>query len=241
MFWASSLLALEAGLKNKHLLPLLGKPVIGHTFDHAQAAGLLSKVVVSSDSTEILRLATATGFETIVRPAEPRNRRGFGAGRHAARDGTDRIPLVVQGRCAGCPLWQRAGPTDWRNQSCDPDAPRDRLRFGPQLLSCWQMAPGLDGAACREIAYCRFNLGACIAVRTCRRCFCTMEPSSRSSANPCFAAGRIPRIRTHFLARIGGDSRQERDRRSKSIRSETSFGPKPCLRSTHPDGMRMAS
>lgn len=60
----------SAGLKNKHLLPLLGKPVIGYTFDHARAAGLLSKVVVSSDSTEILRLAASAGFETIVRPAE---------------------------------------------------------------------------------------------------------------------------------------------------------------------------
>lgn len=60
----------SAGLKNKHLLPLLGKPVIGYTFDHARAAGLLGKVVVSSDSAEILRLATAAGFETIVRPPE---------------------------------------------------------------------------------------------------------------------------------------------------------------------------
>lgn len=60
----------SAGLKNKHLLPLLGKPVIGYTFDHVRASSLLSKVVVSSDSTEILRLATAAGFETLVRPAE---------------------------------------------------------------------------------------------------------------------------------------------------------------------------
>jgi CMP-N-acetylneuraminic acid synthetase len=62
--------AASAGLKNKHLLPLLGKPVIGYTFDHAHAAGLLGKVVVSSDSAEILRLATASGLETIVRPAD---------------------------------------------------------------------------------------------------------------------------------------------------------------------------
>jgi N-acylneuraminate cytidylyltransferase len=59
----------SAGLKNKHLLPLLDKPVIGYTFDHARAAGLLSQVVVSSDSPEILRLASAAGFATIVRPA----------------------------------------------------------------------------------------------------------------------------------------------------------------------------
>jgi CMP-N-acetylneuraminic acid synthetase len=60
----------SAGLKNKHLLPLLGKPVIGYTFDHVRASSLLSKVVMSSDSPEILRLATAAGIETIVRPAE---------------------------------------------------------------------------------------------------------------------------------------------------------------------------
>lgn len=60
----------SAGLKNKHLLPLLGKPVIGYTFDHVRASSLLSKVVVSSDSPEILRLATAAGIETIVRPPE---------------------------------------------------------------------------------------------------------------------------------------------------------------------------
>jgi CMP-N,N'-diacetyllegionaminic acid synthase len=59
----------SAGLKNKHLLPLLGRPVIDYTFEHARAAGLLGKTVVSSDSADVLRLATAAGFETIARPA----------------------------------------------------------------------------------------------------------------------------------------------------------------------------
>jgi CMP-N,N'-diacetyllegionaminic acid synthase len=59
----------SAGLKNKHLLPLLGKPVISYTFDHARGAGLLSRVVVSSDSQEIIRLAAAENFQTIARPA----------------------------------------------------------------------------------------------------------------------------------------------------------------------------
>ena len=57
------------GLPNKHLLPLLGKPVIQYTFDHARSARLLSRVVVSSDSPDVLRLGAAAGFETIVRPA----------------------------------------------------------------------------------------------------------------------------------------------------------------------------
>ena len=59
----------SAGLKNKHLLPLVGKPVIAYTFEHARAARLLSRVVVSSDCPDVLRLAGAAGFETIVRPA----------------------------------------------------------------------------------------------------------------------------------------------------------------------------
>ena len=59
----------SAGLPNKHLLPLLGKPVISFTFDHAGAARRVSKVVVTSDSHEILRLGAGSGFEAIVRPA----------------------------------------------------------------------------------------------------------------------------------------------------------------------------
>jgi CMP-N,N'-diacetyllegionaminic acid synthase len=59
----------SAELKNKHLLPLLGRPVIAYTFDHAREATLLSRVVVSSDSPEALRLAAGAGFETIVRTA----------------------------------------------------------------------------------------------------------------------------------------------------------------------------
>jgi len=58
------------GLKNKHLLPLLGRPVISYTFDHALAARLLTKTVVSSDSPEILSIASEAGFQTIQRPAE---------------------------------------------------------------------------------------------------------------------------------------------------------------------------
>ncbi len=59
----------SAGLKDKHMLPLLGRPVIGYTFEHARQATLLTRVVVSSDSPEVLRLAAAAGFETIVRPS----------------------------------------------------------------------------------------------------------------------------------------------------------------------------
>ncbi len=58
------------GLKSKHLRPLLGRPVISYTFDHARASKRLSRVVVSSDCSSILSMATREGFETVSRPAE---------------------------------------------------------------------------------------------------------------------------------------------------------------------------
>ncbi len=59
----------SVGLKNKHLLDLLGKPVISYTFDHAHAAKRLSRVIVSTDCPQIRKLAVSAGFETIDRPA----------------------------------------------------------------------------------------------------------------------------------------------------------------------------
>ena len=61
--------AASVGLKNKHLLPLLGQPVISYTFEHARAAWSLSRIVVSSDCPEILDLAEREGFDTVKRPA----------------------------------------------------------------------------------------------------------------------------------------------------------------------------
>jgi CMP-N-acetylneuraminic acid synthetase len=60
----------SAGLRNKHLLPLLGRPVIKYTFAHARQAKLLTRVVVSTDAPQIRRLAEANFFETIKRPPE---------------------------------------------------------------------------------------------------------------------------------------------------------------------------
>lgn len=58
------------GLKNKHLLPLNGRPVIAYTFDHVRASNRLSRVVVSTDCPQIAALAQREGFETIARPTE---------------------------------------------------------------------------------------------------------------------------------------------------------------------------
>ncbi len=60
----------SVGLPNKHLLPLLGRPVIEYTFEHVRAAKRLTRTVVSSDSGEILALAGRWGMETIRRPDE---------------------------------------------------------------------------------------------------------------------------------------------------------------------------
>jgi CMP-N-acetylneuraminic acid synthetase len=60
----------SAGLKNKHLLPLLGRPVIKYTFAHARQARLLTRVVVSTDAPQVRRLAEANFFETVQRPPE---------------------------------------------------------------------------------------------------------------------------------------------------------------------------
>jgi N-acylneuraminate cytidylyltransferase len=57
------------GLAGKHLRPLLGRPVISYTFDHARAARSLTKVVVSTDCPTIRQLAKSYGYETVARPA----------------------------------------------------------------------------------------------------------------------------------------------------------------------------
>ena len=60
----------SVGLPNKHLLPLLGRPVIEYTFDHARAAKRLTDVVISSDCARIREVATLAGFSALARPAE---------------------------------------------------------------------------------------------------------------------------------------------------------------------------
>jgi N-acylneuraminate cytidylyltransferase len=59
----------SAGLPNKHVLALLGRPVISYTFDHASAAQLLNSVVVSTDCPQVRRLAVERGLPVIDRPA----------------------------------------------------------------------------------------------------------------------------------------------------------------------------
>lgn len=58
------------GLRGKHLRMLLDRPVISYTFEHAQAARLLSRIVVSTDCPVIRQLGKARGFLTVDRPVE---------------------------------------------------------------------------------------------------------------------------------------------------------------------------
>ena len=58
------------GLANKHMLPLLGQPVIQYTFDHARAARRLSDIVVSSDCPHVRQAAIHAGLATLARPPQ---------------------------------------------------------------------------------------------------------------------------------------------------------------------------
>ena len=58
------------GVKNKNIRPLLGRPLIAHSIDSALRWGRADRVVVSTDSEEIARVARAHGAETpFIRPA----------------------------------------------------------------------------------------------------------------------------------------------------------------------------
>ncbi len=57
------------GLADKHVLPLLGRPVIDYTFEHVRVSNCLTHSIVSSDSDSILNLADTRGFQTLKRPS----------------------------------------------------------------------------------------------------------------------------------------------------------------------------
>jgi CMP-N-acetylneuraminic acid synthetase len=82
------------GLKDKHLVPLLGKPVISYTLGHARASKQLTRIVVSSDSAPVRRLAEREFFETIARPAE------LATADSSVQDVLLHALRTVEGRCA---------------------------------------------------------------------------------------------------------------------------------------------
>ena len=58
------------GLPRKHLLPLLGRPLLAYTFTQVRQSRRMTHVVVSSDCPKILQLGVQSGFDAIERPAE---------------------------------------------------------------------------------------------------------------------------------------------------------------------------
>jgi len=57
------------GLPDKCVRPLLGRPVIAYTFDHAQAARQVNGIAFTTDSHAAAELARRRGIEVIERPA----------------------------------------------------------------------------------------------------------------------------------------------------------------------------
>lgn len=55
---------------NKNVKLLNGRPLIAHTLEHALSSRLLDRIVVSTDSEMIARVAGQYGVETIERPPE---------------------------------------------------------------------------------------------------------------------------------------------------------------------------
>ena len=57
------------GLPGKNIIPLAGKPMIGWTIEQARAVKRISRIVVSTDNTEIARIALEYGAEVpFMRP-----------------------------------------------------------------------------------------------------------------------------------------------------------------------------
>jgi N-acylneuraminate cytidylyltransferase len=58
------------GLPDKCVRPLLGRPVIAYTIDHARASRLLQEIVLTTDSPAAAAIGTEAGIRVVDRPAE---------------------------------------------------------------------------------------------------------------------------------------------------------------------------
>lgn len=56
------------GFKNKNVIPLYGKPLIGYTIEAALESKLLNKIAVSTDDKKIAKVATRYKVQVIKRP-----------------------------------------------------------------------------------------------------------------------------------------------------------------------------
>ena len=58
------------GIPRKNVRPLLGRPLLAHSIEHARQAPSVTRVVVSTDDAEIAAVARRFGAEVVDRPAE---------------------------------------------------------------------------------------------------------------------------------------------------------------------------
>jgi N-acylneuraminate cytidylyltransferase/CMP-N,N'-diacetyllegionaminic acid synthase len=71
------------GVPGKNIRPLLGKPLLVHSIDHARASGQFERIAVSSDSDAILEVARSGGADDLIeRPIE------------LATDGAGTVPAI---------------------------------------------------------------------------------------------------------------------------------------------------
>ncbi len=70
------------GIPRKNIVPFAGRPLIAWTIQAARAVPAIDRVVVSSDSDEILGISTRWGAEPLKRPA------------HLSTDGAGSLPVI---------------------------------------------------------------------------------------------------------------------------------------------------
>ncbi|MCP4246917.1 MAG: hypothetical protein GY778_07695 [bacterium] len=93
--------AASKGLCDKCVRPLLGRPVIEYTFDHALCARSLATVLLTSDSARAQALAADRGIEVVRRPPELAVDTATvdDAARHAVQVFEERVGRRVDGVC----------------------------------------------------------------------------------------------------------------------------------------------
>lgn len=60
-------------IPRKNIRPMLGKPLIVYSIEHAKASKLVNRIVVSTDDAEIAKISEKNGAEVVVRPKEISN------------------------------------------------------------------------------------------------------------------------------------------------------------------------
>lgn len=133
------------GVKHKNIRMLRGKPVISYSIEQARASGLFNCIAVSSDSAEILRIASEYGVDYLIpRPDE------------LATDDAAKLPVICH---AVVEAERQSGQTYETVVDLDATSP---LRLPEDIVSAVALLEGSDagnvitGAPARRSPY--FNL-----------------------------------------------------------------------------------